>query len=83
MLEHKKEYFDYIKERYNRFNLLKLGNVWKIGKVFVHYYIILNILKNNKVEITPQMKFDIDLFYSRSANAEPLIKETFLKMEYL
>jgi hypothetical protein len=83
MLEHKEEYIKYIKEKYRRVRLLNINNVWKIGKVFVHYYIVLNILKNNKVEITPQMKFDIDLFYSRSANAEPLIKETFLKMEYL
>jgi hypothetical protein len=83
MLEHKEEYIEYIKEKYKRVRLLNINNVWKIGKVFVHYYIVLNILKNNKVEITPQMKFDIDLFYSRSANAEPLIKETFLKMEYL
>ena len=83
MLEHKEEYIKYIKEKYRRVRLLNINNIWKIGKVFVHYYIVLNILKNNKVEITPQMKFDIDLFYSRSANAEPLIKETFLKMEYL
>lgn len=83
MLEHKQEYLNYIKERYKRFPSLKLNNVWKIGKVFVHYYIILTILKNNKVEITPDMKFDINLFYSKNPNAEALIKETFLKMEYL
>ena len=83
MLEHKEEYLKYIKEKYNRIRLLNINNVWKIGKVFVHYYIVLNILKNNKVEITPQMKFDIDLFYSKNPNAEALIKETFLKMEYL
>jgi hypothetical protein len=83
MLEHKEEYLNYIKERYKRTNLLNIKNVYKIGKVFVHYYIVLTILNNNKVEITPKMKLDIDLFYSRSANAEPLIKETFLKMEHL
>ena len=83
MLEHKEEYIDYIKEKFNRVRLLNINNVWKIGKLFVHYYIVLNILKNNKVEITPQMKFDIELFYSRSPKSEPLIKETFLKMEYL
>jgi hypothetical protein len=74
MLEHKEKYLAYIKDRYiNKSQMLRHTNRWKIGKSFVSYYIILNIYKNNKVEITESMLNDIKQLYSRTEASESII----------
>jgi hypothetical protein len=74
MLEHKQKYLNYIKDRYiNKSQMPKHKNRWKIGKSFVPYYIILNIYKNNKVEITELMLNDIKQLYSRTEESESII----------
>jgi hypothetical protein len=74
MLEHKQKYLNYIKDRYiNKSQMPKHKNRWKIGKSFVPYYIILNIYKNNKVEITEPMLNDIKQLYSRTEESESII----------
>jgi hypothetical protein len=72
MLEHKEEYLNHLKENYA--NLKKFSNRHKIGKSFVHYYIILKIFENNKIEITEQMTEDIELLYSGSQECESIIQ---------
>jgi hypothetical protein len=72
MLEHKEEYLNHLKENYA--NLKKFSNRHKIGKSFVHYYIILKIFENNEVEITEQMTEDIELLYSGSQECESIIQ---------
>jgi len=74
MLEHKEKYLAYIKDRYiNKSQMPRHRNRWKIGKSFVPYYIILNIYKNNKVEITDLMLNDIKQLYSRTESSESII----------
>ena len=74
MLEHKEKYLAYIKDRYiNKSQMPRHTNRWKIGKSFVPYYIILNIYKNNKVEITDLMLNDIKQLYSRTESSESII----------
>jgi hypothetical protein len=72
MLEHKEEYLSYIKKTY--LSLKKHPNSRIIGKSFVHYYIILKIFENNKIEITEQMTEDIELLYSGSQECESIIQ---------
>lgn len=75
MLEHKDKYLAYIKDRYlNKSQMPRHINRWKMGKSFVPYYIILNIYKNNKVEITPTMLADIQQLYSRNEASESIIE---------
>jgi len=72
MLEHEEEYLSHIKDSYSQ--LKKYPNRWKIGKSFVHYYIILKIFENNKVEITDKMYEDIELLYKGVIECEPIIQ---------
>jgi hypothetical protein len=75
MLDHKDKYLAYIKDRYlNKSQMPRHINRWKMGKSFVPYYIILNIYKNNKVEVTPTMLADIQQLYSRNEASESIIE---------
>lgn len=83
MLEHKKEYLDVLKEKFNRFKYKDVKNVWKIGKIFVHYYVVYYMIKNNKVEITEKMKADIEKIYSGSPASELILLNLFSRLETL
>jgi hypothetical protein len=73
MLEHKKEYLEFIRNRFqsSRYNILK--DPWKIGKTLVHYYIILKMYEDNKVELTDEILHNIELFYNLSPQCAPFI----------
>lgn len=84
MLDHKQEYLAFIKDRFNnKSNLGILKDPWRMGKSFVHYYTILKIYENNKVEITEEMLNNITLLYGGTEEAKPVIDWVFAKMNEL
>ena len=62
MLDYKQSYLEYIKLKYEK-TLKRTINRTKGTKAFVHFYIILKIYENNKIEITPEMLQDIRTLY--------------------
>jgi hypothetical protein len=74
VLEHKKEYFDFIKEKIRKNNFQVLKDPWKVGKCFVHYYTILKIFENNSVEMTEQMRLELSLLYEGKEESGPIIR---------
>jgi hypothetical protein len=73
MLDHKDKYLAYIKDRYNKAQMSIHKDKWKLGKIFLPYYIILSIYKNNKVEITDDMLKDIIQLYSKTEESISII----------
>lgn len=74
VLEHKKEYMSFVRDKMTKSNYHVLKDPWVLGKFFVHYYMILKIFENNSVEMTEQMKNDIKLLYGRTEQAGPIIQ---------
>jgi len=79
VLEHKEAYKTYMKDilfnRYNVDELVKKQKLYYLGKDMVDFYILSQIYKNNKVEITPEMIETIKVLYERQEPAETIIKE--------
>jgi hypothetical protein len=88
MMEHKEEYLSYIAKRFNKNKNIDGSNPfysmvdhWKMGKHFVHYYTILKIYENGKVEITPEIIKEVELMYSQSPEAQPSIEWVLAKIK--
>jgi hypothetical protein len=82
MLEHKNEYLAYLKTHYeNGFSKVKPEHLHYLGNQFVHYYVVLSIYENNKVEITEKMKDDIALLYSKDRANISLIENIISKIK--
>jgi hypothetical protein len=79
MLEHKEAYITYLKDMlFNKLSfeeLEKRQKLYFLGKDMVHFYIVSQIYKNNKAEITPEMIEKIKVLYARQEAAEPIVKE--------
>ena len=73
ILVYKDIYLNYIKAQYAN-TIGKRINRSKITKGWVHYYIILKIFDNNKVEITEEMLQDINTLYSSTEGTEAIIQ---------
>lgn len=83
MLDHKQAYLDVLKDKFNRFRYKDVKNVWKIGKIFVHYYVAYHIIKNEKVELTEQMRKDIKTLYGNLPLSELVLQKLFGRLETL
>jgi hypothetical protein len=79
ILEHKEAYRTYMKDilfnRYKVDELVKKQKLYYLGKDMVDFYILAQIYKNNKVEITPEMIETIKVLYERKEPAETIVKE--------
>lgn len=73
IFEQEESYFEYIKKHYAE-GVGKLTVKWKVGKLFVHYYVILKMYINGSTEITSEMMEDIQILYSRTEAATPIIE---------
>lgn len=73
MLNHKEKYLQYLNQTY--FNSIgKRINRNKLTKAWVHYYIVLKIYENQSIEITDEMKTDINILYNASDGSQlPII----------
>lgn len=72
MLLQKDDYLRFIKEHYSdRYSMDRLNS--RMGKMFVHYYTILKIFENDKIEITQEMKDDIEILYKCDDSSLPII----------
>jgi hypothetical protein len=81
MMDHKEEYITHIRDMFNsrrdpigRPTYHFIIDPWMVGKLFVHYYVILKIYENNSAEITPNIIRDVSLLYSRDPQSEPIIE---------
>jgi hypothetical protein len=81
MLQHKEDYLGFIKERFNKTNYDILKDPWRVGKSFVHYYVILKIYENNKVELTEEIINNVSLLYGSTIEAKPIIDWIFNKLK--
>ena len=82
MFLQKEKYLKIVKEIYNN-SIRKALDKWKIGKFFVHYYVILKFYENNNTIVTEDMLKDISLLYSRSVEAEDLINQIDMKIRVI
>jgi len=72
MLSHEQEYIEHIKNKYmNTVGQLKVKTNYT--KPFVHYYIILKMFENQKLEITPEMKKNIEILYNSGPESAQII----------
>jgi len=70
MLAHEDEYKTYITNRYYNSNVTTMSTSrYKPGKFYVHYYLILKIFENKKVELTEEMKSDVLTLYANNEEA--------------
>jgi len=73
MLDHKEEYLDFLRYEYHKTQALK-RDVTRHSKGYVHYYIILKIYDNNKIEITNQMLEDIITLYNGGEQVRAIVE---------
>lgn len=71
-LAYKQRYLEYLRERYAT-SVGKLQNKTKLTKMFVHYYIILKIFENNKIEITKEIRDNVRILYQGGTAVLPLV----------
>jgi hypothetical protein len=81
MLNHKAKYLDYIKKRFASTKYTVLVEPWKFGKHLVHYYAILKIYENDKVELTEEMLSEIKILYDSTEAGKPIIDWVFNKLK--
>jgi hypothetical protein len=79
VLEHKEAYRAYMKDilfnKYDVDELVKRQKLFFLGKDMVHFYLVSQIYKHNKVEVTPEMIETMKVLYERKEPAETIIKE--------
>jgi hypothetical protein len=88
MMDHRDEYVAYISERFNetkdadgRNPLYSMADPWKMGKLLVHYYVVLKMCENGRAEITPEIASDASLLYSQSPEAQPVVEWVLTKIK--
>lgn len=82
MFLNKEAYLKIVKEIYVS-SIGKAFDKYRIGKFFVHYYVILKFYEHNNTIITDDMIKDINLLYSRSIEAEDLINQIDIKIRVI
>lgn len=74
MLDHKNEYLEFARKRYRE----SIGKLLKktsscFSKTYVHYYIILEMYRHLRIEVTKEMKRNIQLLYRGGREATSII----------
>jgi hypothetical protein len=80
MMDHREKYISHIRDMFNsrrdpvgRPTYHFITDPWMVGKIFVHYYVILRMYENNSAEITPDIIRDVSLLYGRDPRSGPII----------